>query len=130
MKKMILNGIPAILILAILFFVLYWFMQYDTSDNKANIEFIKSHCYNGQVLDMQNEISVRYVEDVKWYYDKNKTIVIEYGKILLKYKTKDFVKEDTLKDLQDIFITVKQNKDTLALTLYFQGEEMTEYVKR
>lgn len=122
--------ISGILILGMLFMVVYWMSLDGATDNKTNIEFIKSHCYNGKVLDMQNEVSVHSSDDVKWYYDKHDTIVIEYGKVLLKYKIEDFIKADTQNDLRDIFITTKQNRDTLELTLYFQDEGLTEYVKR
>lgn len=120
----------AVVILAIMFFIAYWMNQQGTTDNKNNIDFIKAKTYNGKVIDMQNEVSVKSVEDVKWYYSKRDTITIEYGKILLKYTTKDFVTPEVQQDLNSIFITVKQHPETYALTLYFQGQEMTEYVQK
>jgi hypothetical protein len=130
MFRAVKGGVTAVVILATMFLVVYWMAQNDTTDNTKNIEFIKSHSYNGKVVDMQNEISVRSVDDVKWYYDKGKTIVIEYGKVLLKYKTKEFITPEVQKDMNDIFIVVHQHPETFELKLLFQGEEMKEYVKR
>ena len=111
--------------------VLLYFMQMDTVDNPRNIQFIKDHMYNGEILDMQNEVSVESADDIKWYYlDGKEIICIEYGKVLLKYKMEDFIKPETIKDLNDVLITVKQNKETLEFTLYFDGEELPRYVKK
>lgn len=129
MLRLVRGGVVSLIILTVMFFIAYWMSQQGTSDNKNSIEFIKAHTYNGKVVDLQNEVSVDSVKDVKWYYSKNKTITIEYGKILLKYKTEDFVTPEVQKDLQDVFITVKQHPETFELTLYFQEQEMTEYVK-
>lgn len=120
----------SIVVLSALLFVVFWFNQHGAVDNSGNIEFIQSHMYNGKIIDMQNEISIRSVDDLKWYYDKHDTIVIEYGKVLLKYKIKDFVTPEVQEELNSILITVEQNKETLKFTLFFDGQEMTEYVKK
>lgn len=121
--------IPLVL-LASLFMVAYWLMQSGTSDNQTNIDFIKSKVYNNKIIDMQNEISVRTTDDIKWYYDKNDTIVIEYGKILLKFKINDFIKPEVQDELNKIFISVKQHPETLEFKLYFRDKELKEYVKK
>lgn len=128
--KNVLKGVGGIVVLGVLFIVVFWLMQHGAVDNTKNIEFIEAHCYNGKVVDMQNEVSVRGVEDVKWYYDKHDTIVIEYGKILLKYKVSEFIKPEIQQALNRVFITTKQNPETLELTLYWNDQEMTEYVKK
>lgn len=127
---MIKKAIGGILIFGLLGIVVMFFIRDGATDNKTNIEFIKSHCYNNKIIDMQNEISIKSSDDVKWYYDKGDSIVIEYGKILLKYKTKDFVTDDVQKDMNDIFISVKQNPESLELYVYFQDELLPEYIKR
>lgn len=113
-----------------LIFVLVWLGQHGTVDNKRNIEFIQAHCYNGKVIDMQNEVGVKSVKDIKWYYDDHDTIVIEYGKIALKYKISEFVTPEAQELLNTVFIRTEQNKATLDFILYWNDEEVTKYVKR
>jgi hypothetical protein len=119
-----------IIILSCLILLLFWYIQKDTTDYRNNLEFIQSKIYNNKLLDFQNEVSVRNIEDIKWYYDKGNTICIEYGKILLKFKVSDFIKDDIQKELNKIFITTKQHKETKELKLYFREKELKEYVKK
>lgn len=128
--KLVKNISIILITLLLLVLVGLWISQQGTKDNKNGIEFIKSRSYNGKVLDFQNEVSVKSVEDVKYYYDKHGNIIIEYGKVLLKYKTKDFITEEVQKDLNDVFITVEQHPETYEFIIFFQGEEIIEYVKR
>lgn len=130
MFKLILKILSSIIIVGILIFVGFWLYQHGAVDNSNNIEFIKSHMYNGKLVDSQNEISIRSIDDVKWYYDSHDIIVIEYGKILLKYKISDFVSKEVQEELNSILISVDQNPETLAFTIYFDGQEVTEYVKK
>lgn len=126
-----LKGIGAILTLGLLVFVVFWFSKSGAVDNERNIEFIKSKMYNGELIDMQNEVKVNGVDDIKWYFeDNNKFITIDFGKIRLKYEVSEFIKGETQKALNEIGITVKQEKKTRKWKLYYQGEELTEYVKR
>lgn len=127
---MIRKAISLIICLGALFFVVFWFNQHGAVNNTKNIEFIKAHTYNGKMIDLQNEIGVSSSDDIIWYYDKHDTIVIEYGKISLKYNLSDFVKSDVQSALNDVFITVKQNKETLKFKIYYNGEEIPEYVKK
>lgn len=128
--KMFKKAVSTITVLSLLVIVGFWISQHGATNNETNMQFIRDRSYNGKLLDMQNEVSVRDVGDVKWYYDDRDNLVIEYGKVMLKYKTKDFVTPEVQKDLNEIGITTKQHKETLEFTLFYQGEEMTEYVQR
>lgn len=128
MFKLVKGSMSALIILSIMFFIAYWMNQQGTTDNKNNIKFIQAKTYNGKLIDMQNEVSVKSIKDIKWYYSKRKTITIEYGKILLKYKIKEFITEEVQTDLNSIFITTKQNSETFKLSLFFQAIEIPEYV--
>ena len=130
MGKIAFKVVSSVVIIGALLFVVFWFNQHGAVDNYRNIEYIQAHMYNGKIIDLQNEISIRSVDDVKWYYDDHDTIVIEYGKVLLKYKLSDFVTKDVQDELNSILITTKQHPETLEFTLYFDGQEMTEYVKK
>lgn len=126
LKKALSLVIPMLL----LGMVLYFMYGNGTNNNNTNIEFIKDHCYNGRIVDLQNEITVKSEKDIKWYKDKRDTLVIEYGKITLKYNIKDFDNQEVLDKLEEVFITVKRHKVTKELVFYFQGKELVEYVKR
>ena len=128
--KHLFDALKAILILAVLGLIGFWLWQHDAVDNTKNIEFINAHFYNGELIDLQNEIGVQSSDDVRWYMDKYDTIVIEYGKILLKYKTSDFVTSEVQNELNSILITTEQNKETLEFKLYWNGEELPKYVKK
>lgn len=120
----------SVITFALLGLVVFWFAQHDAVNNTKNIEFIEAHMYNGKVIDLQNEVGVQSVDDVRWYYDDHDVIVIEYGKIMLKYKLTDFVTKDIQDALNRILITTEQNKVSLEFTLYWDGQEITKYVKR
>ena len=128
--RVAINALKGIIVLAALLFVVFWFNQHGAVNNDNNISFIQSHMYNGKLIDLQNEISIRTPDDIKWYYDDHDTIVIEFGKILLKYNLSDFVTKDVQDALNSIDISVRQNPETLKFTLYYQGEELKEYVKK
>lgn len=127
---MIKNIFVGCLTLAILFCVVVYLSKNDTVNNDVNVDFIISHSYNGKVLDMENEVSVKGPDDIKWYYSKNDTITIEFGKILLKYELADFVTKEVQDKLNSINIFTKQNKESLLFTLYYFGDELIEYVKK
>lgn len=126
----IIKFVGTVLVVGCLLFAAWWIWRNGATDNTNNIEFITSHCYNGEVIDMQNEIGVDSVEDLRWYFDDNETIVIEYGKILLKYTIDDFISDKSQNELNSVFITTQQNPETLEFTLFWQGQEITKYVKK
>lgn len=128
--RVAINALKSIIVLAALLFVVFWFNQHGAVNNDKNIEFIQAHMYNGKLIDLQNEISIRTPDDIKWYYDDHDTIVIEYGKVLLKYNLSDFVTKEVQDDLSTILISVTQHPETLKFTLFYQGEELKEYVKK
>lgn len=118
-----------VIILVVVGGMAYWLYVDNPSDNEASIEFIKSRIYNGQILDLQQDLDVDSVKDIKWYMEKDR-VTIEYGSMILKYSVKDLEKQEIQNILESVFITVKQNKNTKEFTLYFQGEEITKYVKK
>lgn len=127
--KGVFKMVGTLIVVAGLVFVGLWLNQHGTVNNTKNIEYILAHCYNNKLIDLQNEIGVQSVDDLKWYYDDHDTIVIEYGKILLKYTLKDFVRADIQQGLNSIFITTKQHPETLKFRLFWNGQEIPEYVK-
>jgi hypothetical protein len=106
--------------------ITYWSLYGAPSDNLASIEFIQSRMFNGEIIDLQQDLRVEGVEDIKWY-EKRNNIYIEYGTVLLKYPVSEFVKPEVQEDLNSILLETKQNAETLEFTLYFNGEEVTKY---
>lgn len=125
-----LNRIFGSFMLILVIGVVFYLYQNGTINNENNIKFIESHFYNNKLIDSQNEVGVKSSDDVKWYYDDSKyTICIQYGKVLLKYKVKDFIKHKNQEELNKILIKTEQNKETLELILYYNNKELKEYVK-
>lgn len=93
------------------------------------IKYIQRHIGSrGQLQDVQDDIGIDSIEDLKWY-DLGKKVEIEYGKIKLKIKKEDLFKQETLNKLKTVYIDVKYYKEAQQWKFYYRGAEIGKYVK-
>ena len=121
--------LPTLFIAAgFIYFLLTQINTYGKTDH--SIEFIAEHINSrGDIVDWQNEIDVKGLEDIKLFTDNGK-VTIEYGKITLNWKSMDeFLAEDNVRNLERILITIRRNRETGKIKLYWKGEEMQKWVR-
>ena len=95
----------------------------------TNIEYILEHIgTNGKLVDFQNEIGVKSIEDFRLYEEGNK-ITLYYGKIILTWDKADLVLPDNLAKLKSIGISVCKDTVTNRLVFLWQGQEIERWVK-
>lgn len=122
------------LLLALVLFAIgvTWFVWYSNVKDSGTmdaIDFIASHFTGrGQIMDYQNDLGVKGIEDIKWYDNKD-SIEIEFGKIRLKFDKKKFDTQEVLDALERIHITVRKNEETQEYKLYYNDEPIDLYVK-
>lgn len=122
------------LLLALVLFAIgiTWFVWYTNVKDSGTmdaIDFIASHFTGrGQIMDYQNDLGVKGIEDIKWYDNKD-SIEIEFGKIRLKFDKKKFDTQEVLDALERIHITVRKNEETGEYKLYYNDEPIDLYVK-
>lgn len=125
MKKVLAFGVCAVLCIGLYF-------AYSTVSGGGfddTITFIQRHIGSrGQLQDVQDDIGIESIEDLRWY-DLGKKIEIEYGKIKLKVKKEDLFKQETLDKLKTVYIDVKYYKDVDQWKFYYRGAEIGKYVK-
>jgi hypothetical protein len=110
-----------------------WYFYENMVGNGAtesNIAFILEHIdHRGEIIDFREEISVKSVENIRLFWKSDKDIVIEYGKIRLKWtKLEDFLAKENLDRLKQIFITLKQDRRTLEYHVYWKDQKVTRWV--
>lgn len=94
-----------------------------------SIAYIQRHINSrGQLVDMQEEISVNSVEDIK-FFETKKNIEIEFGKVTLKWKRADFLTDDTKQRLQTIGLDYRYNEETDNIELYYYKQKVDKWVK-
>lgn len=93
------------------------------------INFIENHMNaTGKIVDIQREIMVNSIEDVRWYSNK-KGYEIKFGKLTLKFTTEEFISDEYVKALKRIGFEIKKDRKTGELLLFYNGEKVTKYVK-
>lgn len=109
-----------------------WFTYGKIASGGAHdsVLFIKQHLNGrGQISDMQEEIFVRGQEDDISWFQTSKGVEIRYGKVKLKYKLEDLSLQETIYDLQSIFIEFRQDKSTGELYMFYRGNKIEKSVK-
>ena len=97
----------------------------STSDN---LLFIQNHINSqGRLVDLQREISVDSSEDIKFYYT-DKKVKIEFGEVLLKWDTEEFMTKNTRSELKKIGLIVKINSKTGKVHLFYGNDEVERWV--
>lgn len=126
------NNIFKFVVMPILIFGLglgVWF-QYTGAfygSTEDNIKFIQSHLNSsGKLVDLQDEISVKGVDDIKFFFGDK--VEIHFGEVLLRWKKDEFLTKEVQKELNKIGITIKVNKKTNKLHLFYHGEEVQRWV--
>lgn len=118
---------PFVLLLIVL---AYWyFTQYvSISSTNKNIEFIREH-FNakGELIDYQNELNVKSMDDIKLFVKDNK-VQIDFGNVKLKWTAAQFVAAENIKALESIYITAYKDKKTNRLRVYYKGQEIQRWV--
>ena len=96
-----------------------------------NIGYIREHINGrGEIVDWQNNIGVKGIDDIKLFRDEKAAITIQYGKIELNWKRlEDFLDKDNLDRLKQIMITVKKSKSTGEIKIYWRDEEVEPWVR-
>lgn len=111
-------------------FILYFaYTKVSAGGFDDSIKFIHQH-FNGrgQLQDIQDEIGIESIGDVKWY-DLGKSIEVEYGKVKLKVSKKDILTEEIHKKLQSVYIDYQYNQQTGEFKFFYRGQPITKYVK-
>ncbi|HBF5809558.1 TPA: hypothetical protein KOR75_001139 [Clostridioides difficile] len=95
----------------------------------SSIDFIASHINGrGQIVDFQNDLGVKSIDDIKFYNTKN-DIEIEFGKIRLKFDKKKLDTDEVLNALERIHIKVRKNEETGEYKIYYNDEPIDLYVR-
>lgn len=126
-------NIKKILLAVVLFAVgitwVIWYTNVKDSGTMDAVDFIASHFSGrGQIVDYQNDLGVKAIEDIKYYVNKD-SVEIEFGKIRLKFDKKKFDTQEVLDALERIHIKVRKNEETGEYKLYFNDEQIDLYVK-
>lgn len=131
MKKF-LKGFSLILIPAILFIAVMYFYEVKQDINKSStkdsIEYISKHFNaSGKLIDYQNDLGVKTVEDIKFFLKGDK-VEIHFGKILLNWRLKDFVSKENQEELKKVFINIYRDAKTGKIRVFYKGEEVERWV--
>ena len=122
------------LLLALVLFAvgITWFVWYShirEDGTMSSIDFIASHINGrGQIVDFQNDLGVKSIDDIKFYNTKN-DIEIEFGKIRLKFDKKKLDTDEVLNALERIHIKVRKNEETGEYKIYYNDEPIDLYVR-
>lgn len=122
---------PFIVIMCILFIVTYYFLHDYATYGKTHESVVRiaGHINNrGDIVDWSNEIGVYSVDDIKLFMDKYK-VTIQYGKLVLNWKKRDFLKDETLADLDSIMIKVFQDEETGMIYLKWKDQNVERWVR-
>jgi len=106
-----------------------FYKQVEGEGVNDSIAFIQRHINSrGQLVDMQEEISVNSLDDIK-FFETKKNIEIEFGKVTLKWKRADFLTGETQKLLQTIGLDFRYNEEADNIELYYQKQKVDKWVK-
>lgn len=106
-----------------------WYSQIREDGTMSSIDFIASHINGrGQIVDFQNDLGVKSIDDIKFYNTKN-DIEIEFGKIRLKFDKKKLDTDEVLNALERIHIKVRKNEETSEYKIYYNDEPIDLYVR-
>lgn len=106
-----------------------WYSQIREDGTMSSIDFIASHINGrGQIVDFQNDLGVKSIDDIKFYNTKN-DIEIEFGKIRLKFDKKKLDTDEVLNALERIHIKVRKNEETGKYKIYYNDEPIDLYVR-
>lgn len=112
---------------------LMWYIN-NKNSTYENIDYIRGFMTSsGTLNDFSNKIGMHDPEkDLKWFMT-DKTVRIEFGRIVMEWEKDEFLSDDNLTHLSTIGITadVQTDKDTgkKKLHLYYQGTEMERWIK-
>lgn len=124
--KKFLIGVVCVLVLFGLYIA---YSQVSGGGFDDTITYIQRHIGSrGQLQDVQDEIGIETLDDVKWY-DLGKKVEIEYGKIKLRVKKEDLSNKEVLDKLASIYIEVRYYKEKGEYKFYYRGAEIGKYVK-
>lgn len=108
-----------------------WFFYYTVVVNATdrNMQVILDHMNSaGVIVDIQNEIAVNGVEDLKLYVT-DKEIEIEFGRLTLEWTPEVFAQPETQQKLSMIGITYKVYGEPKKLHVFWHDEEIERWVK-
>lgn len=111
------------------------FTQYlgNKKSSYENIDYIRSFMTStGKLNDFSNKLNMDDPKtDIKWYWDENKNVRIEFGRIVMDFEWEEFILESTQEKLGTIGFafeseTVDGRKD---LVCYWRGEVVERWVR-
>lgn len=80
----------------------------------------------GELVDIRNEIGYHGIDSIKLFYEDK--VRLHFGFLKMTYTKEEFLSDENIEKLKKIGITVKVNKTTRKLTLYYNGEEVQRWV--
>lgn len=128
MKKVI--KFTPIFVVSVLIAFVFWLFASSVKYNATadTIHFIAEHFNNrNEIVDYYNEIGVKSIDDIHFIM-KGQNVTIQFGKLKLDWKLKNFVKEENQKLLKTIHIEIFKDKTTGELRLFYKGEEIERWV--
>lgn len=130
MKKSITFTVLTILVAVCAVFAWSYVSKMNTlASTQTNMQFILDHMnYKGDLIDYNGEIRMKNPdEDIKLFVKDNK-VTIRFGVIEMHWTADQFMNETNLENLSRIYITVKVDKETNRLTVYYKGREIKRWV--
>jgi hypothetical protein len=128
MNKKVGVSIGVVLALAVAA-VAYWFIEANiqSDSNIKMIDFIAEH-YNskGELIDYFDEIGCSGIDDIHFTV-KGDDVRLFFGDITMEWSSKDFVTEETQKQLEKIYIKMYKDKETGKLRLFYKGTEIERW---
>lgn len=129
----LLKKITSVVTLILLFGGVFWYFNYYQGvlgySTERNIEYIRDHMNSqGKLIDYQDEISVKSINDIKFFID-DKKVTIEFGKIVLEWKNQEFFTKPVLDSIKPLGFEVKRDKDSKEILLFWQGKEVDRWVQ-
>ena len=109
----------------------FYFVYYNVVINSTatNIKLIKEHMNSsGTIVDIQNEIGVQSVEDIKLFVTTEE-VRIQFGKLVLNWSPKNFAKSETQEQLSQIGFEIQFKGEPPKMYLYWHGAEVERWVR-
>lgn len=129
MKNIIRFSIVPILIIACFTGYLFAGNIINQIGNDSSFEKVYQHMDGqGRLIDIQDEIKMHGIDDIK-YFDTGKFIELEYGVLKWKWTREKFFTEDNYAKLEKMHIKVEVSKDKKKYKMYWEGKELSRWVR-
>ena len=127
--KTITRLLSLVCIVAIIMVGYKFYQAREEQINQSNLEFIQKHVNSmGKLVDFENEIGVKSIDDIKLYVSKEK-VRIKFGKIQLDFKYEDLKTKEMKEQLKKIGFDVMNINDSKKLKVYYRGVELVRWAK-